>query len=101
MTTIAVKFADGEPAVLALDFRSPPVIDLIMSAWALLPSRQLCRALYHPVADAQGVGEMPLAAVNLPLLVRAHTLGAAGIFRLADKLKLDGGRHLTVVFALL
>lgn len=41
MTTIAVTFAEGETAVLALDFNSPPVIDLIVSAWALLYQREV------------------------------------------------------------
>jgi hypothetical protein len=41
MTTIAVTFADGETAVVALDFKSPAVIDLVLQAWAVLWQREI------------------------------------------------------------
>ena len=40
-TTIQITFADGESAVLALDFKSPAVIDLVVQAWALLWQREV------------------------------------------------------------
>ena len=40
-TNIEVRFADGESAVLALDFKSPAVIDLVVRAWALLWQREV------------------------------------------------------------
>ena len=40
-TTIQITFADGESAVLALDFKSPAVIDLVVQAWALLYQREV------------------------------------------------------------
>jgi hypothetical protein len=40
-TNIEVRFADGESAVVALDFQSHAVIDLIIRAWALLYQREV------------------------------------------------------------
>lgn len=40
-TTIQITFADGESAVMALDFKSPAVIDLVVRAWALLWQREV------------------------------------------------------------
>ena len=41
MTTIAVTFADGKIAAVALDFKSPAVIDLVLQAWAVLWQREI------------------------------------------------------------
>jgi hypothetical protein len=40
-TNVEVSFADGETAVVALDFRSPAVIDLVVKAWAFLWQREV------------------------------------------------------------
>lgn len=40
-TNIEVRFADGESAVLALDFKSPAVIDLVVRAWGILYQREV------------------------------------------------------------
>ena len=38
---VQVSFSDGETAVVALDFKSPAVIDLVVRAWALLYQREV------------------------------------------------------------
>lgn len=40
-TIVQVTFADGGTAVLALDFKSHAVIDLVVRAWALLWQREV------------------------------------------------------------
>jgi len=40
-TNIEVKFVDGGIAVVALDFKSHAVIDLVLRAWALLYQREV------------------------------------------------------------
>jgi len=40
-TNIEVRFADGETAVVALDFKSHAVIDLVVRGWALLYQREV------------------------------------------------------------
>ena len=40
-TKVEVRFADGETAVVALDFKTPSVIALILAAWALLWQREV------------------------------------------------------------
>ncbi|GEM_PF-1308843 len=49
-TNVEVRFADGETAVLALDFKSPAVIDLVVRAWALLYQREV--AEWKPTSAA-------------------------------------------------
>ncbi len=40
-TAVQVTFVGGETAVLALDFKCPSVIDLVVQAWALLYQREV------------------------------------------------------------
>jgi hypothetical protein len=40
-TNIEVRFADGETAVVALDFKSHAVIDLVVRAWGILYQREV------------------------------------------------------------
>jgi len=40
-TIVQVTFADGGTAVVALDFKSPAVIDLVVRAWGLLWQREV------------------------------------------------------------
>lgn len=49
-TTVQVTFSDGETAVLALDFKSHAVIDLVVRAWALLYQREVAEWKPTPAA---------------------------------------------------
>lgn len=40
-TIVQVTFADGGASVLALDFKSPAVIDLVLRAWGILYQREV------------------------------------------------------------
>lgn len=60
-TTIQITFADGESAVVALDFKSPAVIDLVVRAWALLWQREVIE--WKP-PSLVAVTQCPLQYVN-------------------------------------
>lgn len=49
-TTVQVTFVDGQTAVVALDFKSPAMIDLVVRAWALLYQRDV--AEWKPTSAA-------------------------------------------------
>ena len=41
MANVEVNFTDGETVIVAIGFKTPPAIDLVLRAWALLYQREI------------------------------------------------------------